>query len=130
MFTEALFTIARTWKQPECPATEEWIKKTGYMYAMEYRVCACSVVCRSSRPHGLKPARLLCPWDFPGKNTRVGCHYLFQRIFPTQESNLHWQVGSLPLSRQESPVKNIMLIKMSLLTEKGKRYCVLLSFKK
>ena len=31
--------------------------------------------------------RLLCPWDFPGKSTRVGCHYLFQRIFPTQKSN-------------------------------------------
>ena len=30
------------------------------------------------------PARLLCPWDFPGKNTRVGCHFLLQGIFPTQ----------------------------------------------
>ena len=31
--------------------------------------------------------RLLCPWDLPGKNTGVGCHYLFQGIFPTQVSN-------------------------------------------
>ena len=31
----------------------------------------------------------LCPWDFPGKNTRLGCHFLLQRIFPTQELNLH-----------------------------------------
>ena len=31
--------------------------------------------------------RLLPPWDFPGKNTAVGCHFLFQGIFPTQESN-------------------------------------------
>ena len=36
------------------------------------------------RPHGLKPTRLLCPWDFPGKNTGVGCHLLLQGIFPTQ----------------------------------------------
>ena len=37
---------------------------------------------------GLQPARLLCPWDFPGKNTGVGCHFLLQGIFPTQELNL------------------------------------------
>ena len=34
------------------------------------------------------PARLLYPWDFPGKITRVGCHFLLQGIFPTQGSNL------------------------------------------
>ena len=37
-----------------------------------------SVVSDSSRPHGLQPARLLCPWDFPGKSTGVGCHCLEQ----------------------------------------------------
>ena len=36
MFTEALFTIAKTWKQPKCPSTEEWIKKMWYIYTMEY----------------------------------------------------------------------------------------------
>ena len=36
MFTAALFTIARTWKQPKCPLTEEWIKKMQYIYTMEY----------------------------------------------------------------------------------------------
>ena len=44
--------------------------------------------------------RLLCPWDSPGKNTRVGCHALLQGIFPTQRSNPHlllWQMGSLPI---------------------------------
>ena len=40
--------------------------------------------------HGLEPARLLCPWDFPGKNTGVGCQYfLLQEIFRTQGLNLH-----------------------------------------
>ena len=32
----ALFTIARTWKQPKCPSTDEWIKKMGHIYIMEY----------------------------------------------------------------------------------------------
>ena len=35
----------------------------------------------------MQPARLLCPWNFPGKNTGVGCHALLQGIFLTQESN-------------------------------------------
>ena len=41
----------------------------------------------SQRPPGLQPTRFLCPWDFPSKNTRVGCHFLFQEIFPTQGLN-------------------------------------------
>ena len=36
MFTAALFTIARTWQQPRCPSTDEWIKKLWYIYTMEY----------------------------------------------------------------------------------------------
>ena len=36
MFTAALFTIAKTWKQPKCPSTGEWIKKIWYIYTMEY----------------------------------------------------------------------------------------------
>ena len=36
LFTAALFTIARTWKQPRCPLTDEWIKKLWYIYPMEY----------------------------------------------------------------------------------------------
>ena len=35
MFTAALFTIARTWKQPKCPSTDEWIKKMWHIYTME-----------------------------------------------------------------------------------------------
>ena len=52
-------------------------------------MCACSVVSAFLRPHGLYPARLLCPWDSPGKNTGVSCHALLQGIFPTQRSNPH-----------------------------------------
>ena len=36
MFIATLFTIAKTWKQPKCPLTEEWIKKMWHMYTMEY----------------------------------------------------------------------------------------------
>ena len=46
-------------------------------------------VLSSLRPHGLQPARVLCSWDFPGKNTGVGCHFLLQGIFLTQGMNLH-----------------------------------------
>ena len=43
---------------------------------------SCSVVSDSLRPH--RPARFLCPWNSPGKNTGVGCHFLLQGIFLTQ----------------------------------------------
>ena len=36
MFIAALFTIAKTWKQPKCPLTDEWIKKMWYIYTVEY----------------------------------------------------------------------------------------------
>ena len=55
--------------------------------------------------------KLLCPWDSPGKNTGVGCHFLLQGIFLTQGSNphllrlFHWQVGSLPLAPPGKPLK-------------------------
>ena len=48
--------------------------------------------------------RLLCPWNFPGKNNGVGCHFLLQGIFLTQGSNLClllWQTGSLQLCHWE-----------------------------
>ena len=43
--------------------------------------------------HGLQPARLLCPWDSPGKNTGVDCHSLLQRIFLTQISKAGCQMS-------------------------------------
>ena len=62
-----------------------------------------SVMCSALRPRRLWPSSLLCPWNFPGKNTGQGCHFLLQNIFPTQGSNLcllyllNWQADSLPL---------------------------------
>ena len=42
----------------------------------------------SVRPHGLQPTRLLCPWGSPGKNTRVGCHFLLQCMKMESESEV------------------------------------------
>ena len=58
--------------------------------------------------HGLQPARILCPRNFPSKNTGPDCHFLLQRIFTTQESNphlfflLHCQADSLLLCHLEA----------------------------
>ena len=62
--------------------------------------CLVGKRCRTlSRAHGLQPARLLHPWDSPGRNTAAGCHFLLQGIFPTQglnPSRLRRQADSLP----------------------------------
>ena len=83
-----------------------------FMYFASVCVCRHARVqsCPTLQPHGLQPTRLLCPWDSPGKNTGVGCHFLLQRIFLTQELNprllhlLHWQSDCLPLSTWEAHV--------------------------
>ena len=66
-----------------------------------------SVVSDSLWPCGLWSTRLLCPWDSPGKNTGVGCHFLLQGTFSTQGSNtglLHCRQILYSLSHQESPM--------------------------
>ena len=66
------------------------------------RHCLVAKLCQTLlRPHRLQPTRILYPWDFPGKNTEVSCHFLLQGILSTKELNpcfLHWQVNSLPLA--------------------------------
>ena len=76
------------------------------MSAMLPHCLVTSVVSNSLPPHVLQPARLLCPWDFLGKNTTVGCHALLQGIFLTQGSNpgllhcrqilYHWATRETP----------------------------------
>ena len=61
---------------------------------------------KSLWPHGLQPTRLLSLWNFPGKSTGVGCHFLLQGIFPTQGSNLglpHCGQTLYHLNHQGSP---------------------------
>ena len=77
-----------------------------YIYTHIYIKCVCVL---SHVWHFFATLRttdhlFLCPQDFPGKNSGVGCHFLLGGIFPTQGLNLsllhflHWQVYSLPLS--------------------------------
>ena len=72
-----------------------------------YTACVLSCVQVFATPWTVAP-RLLCPWDFPGKNPGVGCHFLLQGIFQTHGSNqclpcfLQWQADSLPLSHLEN----------------------------
>ena len=76
-------------------------------------------------PHALQPPRLPCSWDSPSKNTGVGCHFLHQRVFPTQRQNLHllhWQADSLPLSHRESPRERQYLCILCRLTQDAKMF--------
>ena len=71
-------------------------------------LCCLVIVSNSFVTPSTVAAGLLCPWDFPGENTGVGCPSLFQGIFPTQIElvspvSLRWQVASLPLRHQGSP---------------------------
>ena len=58
-----------------------------FHYLFKERKWSCSVVSDSLGSHELWPTRLIRPWDFPGKTTGVGCHFLLQEIFPTQGLN-------------------------------------------
>ena len=68
-------------------------------YLEKHILSTCVLVAQSCpqslQPHGLGPTKLLCPWNSPGKNTGVGCHFLLQGIFLTQGSN-----PGLPCCRQ------------------------------
>ena len=66
MFITALFTIARTWKQPRCPSADERIRKLWYIYTMEYSVqFSYSIVSNSLQAHELQHARPPCPSPTP-----------------------------------------------------------------
>ena len=65
--------------------------QTYHILSILYNSCCCCSVAKSCltllQPHGLYSTRLLCPWDSPGKNTGVGCHFFVQGIILTQGSN-------------------------------------------
>ena len=89
-----------------------WPVQSLLFYRSYVCACVCSVMSASVRPHELQPARLLCSWDSPGKNTGVGCRFLIQGFFPTQGSNSHLfcllhfgQTNSLPLCHLGNPMK-------------------------
>ena len=74
------------------------------MVCVSSYVVKCSAVSDSLQLHKLQLTRLLYSWNFPGKNTGMGCYFFLQGIFQIQGSNVHllhllyWQANSLPLS--------------------------------
>ena len=95
-WTEVITTLLEPLLIYSPHSSPEWFKniyfsllKTLYWH---FNGCCCcqvaSVMSDSVRPHGLQPTRLLRPWDSPGKNTGVGCHFLLQLQW--QPESLHW----------------------------------------
>ena len=85
------------------PAVQETrVQSLGWEAPLEKGMAAHSSI--PALTHALLSTRLLCPWDSPGKNTRVGCHSLLQGIFLIQGLTprllclLRWQADSLPLA--------------------------------
>ena len=78
----------------------------NHMSKFPWSPLACLLVAQSMKHHRLQPARLLSPWDSPGKDTGVGFHSLLQGIFLIQRSSLgllHCRQIPYYLSHQESP---------------------------
>ena len=106
--------IVNRTRWPLCSVSPQTVKKT--VFSVPTRLGGCESAkslqsCLTLQICGLHSPRLFCPWDFSGKNTGVGCHFLLQGIFPTLESNLHllsllhWQVCSLPLVPPGKPTR-------------------------
>ena len=104
--------------------------KTKRKTKKHMRACSVpSLMSSSLWPHGLYPTRLLCPWDFPGKNTGVGYHALLQGIFLTQGLNpcllqplhcrqilYHWAVWEAPIKYNNKIVLYIPQISPNVLS--------------
>ena len=85
----AAFEMGLSWPRMQCHLERELLASVPYWYLIDTCMRACSVasvVSDSVRPYRLWPARLLCPWDSPGKNTGVSCQVLLLGIFPTRGS--------------------------------------------
>ena len=74
--------------QPLWRTVQRCLKKLGIKLPYDPAIPTCcflvTKLCLTLlQPRGLQPARVLCPWDFPDKNTGAGCHFLLQGMFPT-----------------------------------------------
>ena len=106
ILTELMNGPGRLGKFPQVKITSLYLRDSS-----ETGVCALShwVVSDPLWHRGLRPARLLCPWNSPGKNTEVGCYFLLQGIFPNQGSDpslciqrqilYHWAIWEALWSR-------------------------------
>ena len=109
----------RTWVCPGSPPVSNALPNK----AVSFHLLALTRTSRARVPQVLTAflaratciARLLCPWDSSGKDTGVGCHFLFQGIFATQGLTLrllcllHWQAGYLPLVLLGKPRQSLIL---------------------
>ena len=98
----------------------------GRLWERPLTLTSRSVVSNSLRPYGLQPTRLLCPWDFPGKRTGVGCHFLLQAIFLTQGLNL----GLLPSRQMLYPLSHEGIWEEQLFAKLDNEYLLPLSWTK
>ena len=84
-----LFNLVKPITQPSpFPGEERFpsgvVLQSYFLHVYSF-ACVCAQSCLTLLwPHRLQPSRLLCPWNFPSKNTEVGCHYLLQGVFPTK----------------------------------------------
>ena len=99
MFIAALFTIAKTWKQPTCPLTDEWIKKMWYIYTMEYysshkkewnnAICSKTDATRDYHTKWIKPDKDKCHMI-----SRIcGIQNMAQMNLPTKQKQIHRHRG-------------------------------------
>ena len=77
------------WDQHPCTAQLSTHSLIHSSFMTKVYCCCCCLATKFYltlfQPRGLQPARIHCPWDSPDKNTRVGCHFLLQGIFPTNQ---------------------------------------------
>ena len=82
------------------------------MTNLESESVSFSFLSNSLQPHGVQPTRLLYPWDFPGKNTGVGCHFLLQGNLPhlgIEPVSPTLQADSLPSEPPGKTLFNVLL---------------------
>ena len=88
-------------------------------------LCLVTQSCLTLQPHELWPTKLLYPWDFPGENTGVGCHVLFQGIFPTQIEPMspalqaYSLLSEAPWQSKNTRVGSLSLLQRNFLTQES-----------
>ena len=114
---------ARTTPPPQWATNVSWKRRTGYLAflgQLEAPGClllSCSVVSNSLRPFGFWPVRILCPWDFSGKNTGEGCYFPPPRhlsntgIESTSPTSPALQADSLPTEPSGKPRRPLAICK-------------------
>ena len=120
MYHSFLFPVSSTSKRVrDICSRDTWIQLAQTQISPSHSLAVYPCVCVLSRVQlfvtpWTVARQLLCSWNFPGKNTGVGCHFLLQGIFPTQGLNrrllhlLHWLVDSLPLAPPGKPLKSYL----------------------